>query len=206
MMIVIILTITLSGWLIGLRYSTIPALNLLYAKNRLKCNSNMWNYSFLVFHFAIFMILVSGVFAISKQIKYSLTTYTGINPKNVLVTDLNPDELKKSFNAICDEIRAIPGVERTAGGSFIPPFGNYLPINLASQDDQKVRSDGLIMEEGLPELLGLEVIDGSSFGLLKQGGMEVLINESSAKMHKLKAGDNFLGFSIRGVVRDFYAL
>jgi len=203
--IVILLTVTLSGWFIGLRYSSVPALNLLYGKTGLKNNSFRWNYSFLVLHFAIFVILVSGVFVISKQIKYSLTAYTGINPGNILVADLNSDELKKSFTSVSDEIKAIPGVELTAGGSFIPPFGNYLPINLASPDGQKVRFDGLIMGEGLPELLGMEVVDGSSFGPYKQGVMEVLINESSAKLHKLKAGDNFLGFIIKGVVRDFHA-
>lgn len=205
MVIVILLTVTLSGWFIGLRYSRVPAINLLYGKTGLNNNSFRWNYSFLVLHFTIFVILVSGVFAISKQIKYSLTAYTGINPQNILVADLNSDELKKSFTSVCNEIKAIPGVELTAGGSFIPPFGNYLPINLASPDGQKVRFDGLIMGEGLPELLGMEIVDGSSFGPFKQGVMEVLINESSAKLHKLKAGDNFLGFNIKGVVRDFHA-
>jgi len=205
MIVVILLTVTLSGWFIGLRYSRVPALNLLYGKTGLKNNSFRWNYSFLVLHFTIFVILVSGVFAISKQIKYSLTAYTGINPGKVLVTDLNSDELKKSFASICDEIKAIPGVENTAGGSFIPPFGNYLPINLASPDGQKVRFDGLIMGEGLPELLGMEIVDGSSFGPYKQGVIEVIINESSAKLHNLKAGDNFLGFIIKGVVKDFHA-
>jgi len=203
--IVILLTVTLSGWLIGLRYSRVSALNLLYGKNRLKNNSFRWNYGFLVLHFTIFLILVSGVLAISKQIKYSLTAYTGINPGNVLVVDLNSDEMKKSFTSICDEVKSIPGVENAAGGSFIPPFGNYLPINLASADGNKVRFDGLIMGEGLPELLGMEIVDGSSFGPYKQGVMEVLINESSASLHKLKAGDNFLGFIIKGVVKDFHA-
>ncbi|HOW08213.1 MAG TPA: ABC transporter permease [Bacteroidales bacterium] len=205
MVIVILLTVAFSGWFIGLRYSRVPAINLLHAKTRLKYNSFRWNYSFLVFHFTIFVILVSGVFAISKQIKYSLTAYTGINPVNVLVADLNSDELKKSFTSICNEIKEIPGVENTAGGSFIPPFGNYLPINLASPDGRKVRFDGLIMGEGLPELLGMEISEGSFFGPYKQGVMEVLINESSAKLHKLKAGDNFPGFIIRGVVKDFHA-
>lgn len=205
MIAVILLTVTLSGWFIGLRYSRVPALNLLYGKTGQKNSSFRWNYSFLVLHFTIFVILVSGVFAISKQIKYSLTAYTGINPGKVIVADLNSDELKKSFASICDEIKAIPGVENTAGGSFIPPFGNYLPINLASPDGQKVRFDGLIMGEGLPELLGMEIVDGSSFGPYKQGVMEVIINESSARLHNLKAGDNFLGFTIKGVVKDFHA-
>ena len=32
-----------------------------------------------------------------------------------------------------------------------------------------------------------------------------MINESSALKHNLKAGDNFLGFKVRGIVKDFNA-
>jgi len=121
------------------------------------------------------------------------------------VADLNTDELKKSYLTISDELKKIPGVINTAGGSFIPPFGNYLPVNLATPEGEKVRFDGLIMGEGMTELLGIEVIDGSSFGPYKPGPPEVLINESSAKLHNVKAGENILVFRVRGIVKDFNA-
>jgi putative ABC transport system permease protein len=202
---VVLITGTLSGFLIGYNYSRIPAGRLLSGKSSAGSGSKRWNYSFLMFHFTIFVILVSGVIAVSKQIKYSMAGYIGINPRNVLVTRLNTDELRKSFTAICDELKKIPGVQSTAGGSFIPPFGNYLPINLATPEGKKERFDGLIMGEGMIELLGIEVIDGSSFGLYKPGPPEVLFNESSAKMYNVKAGENFLAFKVRGIVRDFHA-
>ena len=205
LILVVIFTGTLSGFLIGYNYSRIPVVRLLSGKASEYSKSNRWNYSFLVLHFTIFIILVSGVIAVSKQIKYSMTGYTGINPENVLVTQLNTDELKKSFTAICDELEKISGVESTAGGTFIPPFGNYLPVNLATPEGKKERFDGLIMGEGMIELLGIEVIEGSSFGPYKPGPPEVLFNESSAKLHNVGAGDNFLAFRIRGIVRDFHA-
>jgi hypothetical protein len=76
------------------------------------------------------MILVTGLIAISKQLDYSRSGYTGINLENVLVADLNSDELKNSFLTLCDELRKIPGVINVAGGSFIPPFGQILPYIL----------------------------------------------------------------------------
>ena len=173
LILVVLLTGILAGWLIGLNYSRIPVLKLLSGKIHRSDMSNRWNYSFLILHFTIYIILISGVIAVSKQIKYSMSGYTGLNPKNILVTDLNTDELKKSFFAISDEIKKIPGVINTAGGSFIPPFGNFLPINLATAEGEKVRFDGLIMGEGMTELLGIEVIDGSSFGPYKAGTFEV---------------------------------
>ncbi len=202
---VVVLTGTLTGWLIGLNYSRIPALRLISGKLLRSGRSNRWNYSFLVLHFTIFMILTSGVVAVSKQIKYSMSGYKGIYPENILITELNSDELRNSFTAICNELEKIPGVEKTAGGTFIPPFGNYLPVNLAVAEGEKVRFDGLIMGEGMTDLLGIEVIDGSSFGPYKPGVMEILINESSAKQYNVKAGDNILVFKVRGIVRDFNA-
>jgi putative ABC transport system permease protein len=201
---VIIFTGTISGLLIGYNFSRIPAIQLLSGKSSTNSRRGRWAYSFLLFHFSIYMILVAGAITVSKQIRYSLSGYKGINPRDILVSDLNTDELKKSFSAICDEIEKIPGVIRTAGGSYIPPFGNYLPVNLATPEGEKVRFDGLIMGEGMTELLGIEVKEGESFGELRPNS-GVLINESSALKHNLKAGDIFLGFNIRGIVKDFNA-
>jgi len=205
LIIVVLLTGIMAGWLIGLKYSRIPALNLLSGRIHQSDRSNRWNYSFLVLHFTIYIILVCGVIAVTKQIKYSMSGYTGLNPDNIMVADLNTDELRNSFLTISDEIEKIPGVINTAGGSFIPPFGNYLPINLATPEGEKVRFDGLIMGEGMTELLEIRVIDGSSFGPYKPGIPEVLINESSAKKHNVKAGENILLFKVRGIVKDFNA-
>jgi len=205
LIIVVLLTGIMAGWLIGLKYSRIPALNLLSGRIHQSDRSNRWNYSFLVLHFTIYIILVCGVIAVTKQIKYSMSGYTGLNPENIMVADLNTDELRNSFLTISDEIEKTPGVINTAGGSFIPPFGNYLPINLATPEGEKVRFDGLIMGEGMTELLEIRVIDGSSFGPYKPGIPEVLINESSAKKHNVKAGENILLFKVRGIVKDFNA-
>jgi len=205
LIITLIFTGTVSGWLIGFNYSKIPALKLISGVKLSSGRSHRWNYSFLVLHFTIYMILVSGVIAVSKQIKYSLTGYKGFNPENIIVANLNTDELKSSFQAICEEMKKIPGTINVAGGSFIPPFNAFLPINLATPEGEKVRFDGLIMGEGMTELLGIEVIEGSSFGPYKPGAPEVLLNESAAKEHKVKAGENILLFKVRGIVRDFHA-
>ncbi len=202
---VVLLTGFLSGWIIGLNYSRIPALKLISGKLNSPSRSQKWNYSFLVLHFTIYMMLVSGVIAVSKQLNYSMTSYTGINVDNILVAELNSDELKNSFPTLCDEMEKVPGVVSTAGGTYIPPLNFSLPVTLAVAEGEKIRFDGLIMGEGMTELLGIEVIEGSSFGPFKPGTPEILINESTAKKHNVKAGDNLLVFKVRGIVRDFHA-
>jgi|WetSurMetagenome_2_1015567.scaffolds.fasta_scaffold00002_132 putative ABC transport system permease protein len=202
---IVFFTALFAGWMIGLKYSRIPALNLLSGLKPGSGRSGRWNYSFLLLHFSIYMILVTAVITVSRQIKYVVSDYKGINPENVFVADLNTDALKKSFNMLCNEMKKIPGVEAVAGGSYIPPFNAFLPINLAVQDGEKVRFDGLITGEGLTELLGIEVTDGSSFGPYKPGTPEILINESAAVKYNVHAGENILVFRVKGIVRDFHA-
>ncbi len=204
---VVIFTGTSSGLLIGHNYSRIPAIRMLTGKTSESVRPARWNYSFLIFHFSIFIVLAVCVITLSKQIKYSLTNFVGINPDNILICEMNSPELKVSFTTICDELSKIPGVKKTAGSSFIPPFGAYLPINLANPDGEKVRFDGLIMGEGMTELLGIEVIEGSVFGPYRQTPqIDVLFNESSAIKYKIKPGDVYLGaFNVRGIVKDFHA-
>lgn len=202
---VIFVTGILAGWLIGLYYSQIPALDLITGKIKTSAKSGRWNYAFLSLHFMIFMVFVSGIIAVSKQIGYSKTGYKGMDPRNILVTDLSSSELMTGYNIIRNELTGIPGVLSVAGGTFIPPFGSFLPVTLATTEGDRVRFDGLIMGEGMTDLLGIEVIDGEPFGPYKGGTPEVLINESTAKMYSVKAGEKLLAFHVKGVVRDFNA-
>ena len=202
---VMIFTGTISGFFIGSRISRIPSLVLLSEETSRSTRSGRWNSSFLVLHFTIYIILVSGVMMVSKQVKYSLSNFTGISPQNIIISELNSEELKSGFTAICNEMEKIPGVIKTAGSSFIPPFNAFLPVNLATTEGEKVRFDGLIMGEGMTELLDIEVIDGDHFGTFQETPREIILNESGATEYNIRAGDNFMGFMIRGIVKDFNA-
>lgn len=204
LVIVVLLTGTFAGWLIGYHYSNIPALSLISGSGS-KGRRGPFTYSFLVFHFIIYIVFAAGLIAVSKQIKYSRTGFRGIDPRNILVSNLTSESLMKSFSTIKNEMDRVPGVISIAGGTFIPPFGNFLPVTLATAEGSKVRFDGLIMGEGMTELLGIEVSDGASFGPYKAGTPDVLINESTARDHKVKAGEKLLAFNVVGVVKDFHA-
>ena len=202
---IVIFTGTISGFSIGYRVSKIPSILLLSGIPSLKSFSKKWDNSFLIFHFSLYVILVACVISVTRQINYSLTTFKGINPKNILISELNSPELQSSFNALCSEMESTTGVMKVAGSSFIPPFNAYLPVTLATQEGEKKRFDGLIMGEGMTELLGIEVIEGTSFGPFQTTTVDVLFNESSARENNVKAGDIFLGCNVKGIVRDFHS-
>jgi putative ABC transport system permease protein len=202
---VVIFIGTISGLLIGSNISRISPLVLLSGKTTEKSKSKKWDHSFLVFHFSIYIILVVSVITVTKQVRYSIAGYKNINPNNILVSELNSPALQSGFRSICSEIEKIPGVKQVAGSSFIPLYSDYIPITLAPPEGDKVTVEGLLMGEGMTEMLNIEIIEGRPFGDFKPAAWEVLFNESAAKKFKLKTGDHFSGVNVRGIVRDFHS-
>ena len=203
---VVVFTGTISGLMIGYNISRTSSLILLSGKTTEKARSKRWDYSFLIFHFSIYIVLVVSVLSVTKQIRYSLTNIKGINPKNILVSYLNSPKLQAGFTTICNEMERVPGVMKVAGGSFIPPLIWYLPVTLDNNQGEKIKFDGLIMGEGMTEMLNIELIEGSSFGPYQTSRIEVLFNESSAKKYNIKVGDNYLNaFYVKGIVKDFHS-
>lgn len=206
LMIVIIFTGTFSGLAIGYKISRVPALILISGKVSEKSRSRRWDYSYLILHFSIYLILVASVITVSKQVKYSTTSIRGMDPENVLISWLKSPGLKAGYATICSEIEKVPGVEKAAGSSFIPFFSPYLPVTLANPQGDKITFDGLIMGEGMTEVLGMNIIDGSPLGKFNLATGEVLFNESSAIKFNLKVGDIYLNaFHVRGIVSDFHS-
>ena len=196
----------ISGLSIGHRVARIPSTMLLKGKTSEKMRKGIWDYSFLVFHFSLYIILVVSVLIITKQINYSLTNNKGLNPKNVLISQLNSSRLKSSFQSICAEMEKVPGVEKVAGASDIPPMDYFIPISLAAMpgDEKPMKFDGVMIGEGITDLLSIEVIEGSSFSTWNSSP-QLLFNESAAKKNNIKAGDLVQGLHVQGIVRDFNA-
>jgi putative ABC transport system permease protein len=197
---------TISGLSIGLNVSKKPAILLLNGKTSEKSRSGNWDYSFLVFHFSLYIILIVSVLTVTKQIRFSQTDIKGINPKNIITLGLYSDALKSGFPSIRSEMEKIPGVIKVAGSTDIAPMYNVSPLTMAAKEGgEKITFDGLIFGEGMTEVLGLEIIEGSSFDEWKPV-TDVIFNESGAKKYNIKVGDKFMGaFNVKGIVKDFNA-
>jgi putative ABC transport system permease protein len=201
-----LLTGSFSGFIVGIKISRISPVLLLNRRNSTLPKTKQWSNSFLSFHFAIFIILIVGVLVLKKQINYSLNNFTAINPENVMICELNTPELANKFDVIDNHVKQLPGVIRTAGSSFIPPYNWTLPVRLRNpENNEEIVFDGLIMGKGMAELLGIELIEGDYFGEYNENQHQFIFNESAALMYHLKAGELFNGFHIRGIVKDFTA-
>jgi putative ABC transport system permease protein len=210
MWIAVILTViligTLSGFLISFNISRIPALLLLSGKNSRNSKSAKWDYSFLIFHFSLYIILVVSVLIVNKQLKYSSRNIKGLNSQNIIITGLSSDPLKSGFATICNEMEKVPGVVKVAGGNILPPLVGQSPISLADgATGEKNTFDGLMFGEGMATLLGMELVEGSDFGAWKYV-TDIIFNESAAKKLNIKVGDKYMNiYNVIGIVKDFNA-
>ncbi len=202
---ILLLTGTLSGMLIARGSLRVSPVLLLKGKNTNTVKTSRWNNAVLSVHFSIFIILLASAFTINKQLKFAVTNFKGINPDNVLVYELNSSELSQQFNVIKNEVDKLPGIVTTAGSSFIPPFNNFLPISIPDENGDKVKFDGLIMGQGMLNLLGIEVLEGEAFGDYQQGKPQFIFNESAAKKYDIKVGTTFNNIYVRAIVKDFNA-
>ena len=84
-----------------------------------------------------------------------MTGIKGLNPDNILISQLYTPGLEAGFETICGEMRKIPGVQKVAGSSNIPLYTDPMPITLANPEGEKIRFEGLIMGEGMTELLNM---------------------------------------------------
>jgi len=201
-----LITGTLSGFVVGVKISMISPIQLLNIESLRLPNRRKWSNSFLSLHFTVFIVLIIGVVTLTKQINYALNNFTAINPENVIICELNTPELSQKFDVINNHVKQMPGVIRTAGSSFIPPFNWTLPIRLRNpENNESIVFDGLIMGKGMTELLNIEMIDGDHFREYGKNQGSVIFNESAALKYNLKVGELFNGFFIQGIVKDFTA-
>ncbi len=204
LLVVLIVTGSLSGLLIGFRVSKIPSVQLVKGITSKSIKRKTFGNSILIIHFTIFMILVVGIISIKKQLKFAQTTSQNITTENIIVCELNSPKLVSQFKMLTNEVLKIPGVAKVAGSSFIPPFKDFLPATI-DHEGNKVRFDGLIMGKGMIDLLGIPVMEGEGFSEFNTERTELIFNESAALKYNIKAGSVFNGCDVRGIVKDFNA-
>ena len=194
-----------SGLLISYNISRTPALTLLTGKNSERSGSGKWNYSFLVIHFALYLILAVCVITVNKQVRYSQNSIKGMDLKNIIINGVSTKTMKAGFELLRSEIEKVPGVIKAAGASNIPPSTNNVPLTIALNTGEKNTFDGLMLGEGMTDVLGMEFVEGTGFGTLKSV-TDLIFNESAAKKFNIKVGEKYMGvYNVVGIVRDFNA-
>ncbi len=181
---------------------------------RIRLSKRRLTVSIVVFQSLITIVLISFIWMINKQASYLENMSLGYNPKPVVYLYLNRD-LFGSFGAVEQELLAQPEIERvgTAQHTF-GLGGSGQSISLYEDEGIKFSINEYRVRADIPELMGVELVDGEFFKPnLPDSVRQVILNEAAVKELGLRlpvAGKvvNYNGGAteIVGVAKDFFYL
>ena len=168
----------------------------------------------VVFQFAISVVLIIAVLVVFKQMNLIQTKNLGYNRDNI-IRFAEEGRLKTDVQTFTTEIKSIPGVVAASSmdgdmtGSYSQGGGGIEWQGKGPNDG--IEFQGLYMDYGMPELLGMQIKEGRSFNRKfgNDSNNSVIFNETAIAAMKLK---NPVGQTVSlwgkkkqiiGVVKDF---
>lgn len=208
--IIVMLTIivgALSGYFVALKTTSS---NVVEAMNKTKQGSgNSFSLSkgMLVFQLAIFVFLTIATLSVFKQLYFSVYKDLGFSAQNLLTIDVSDKINSPNYQTLKNELLKIPSVNQVSGAIWLPPTNNNMVLSIPRVDEPEkiISAQGLFVDYGFEETLGLHLIKGEFFNKEK-GVSGVLVNESAAKALGLTniIGEK-LGFGkVVGLIKDFH--
>ena len=198
-----ILTGVFSSLFISLRATLLNPVETLKGKAVFaKPKSFSWRTAMIVFQIVIFMMLISSVLVMRRQINYAFSSDIGIKKEGLIrlqAYDVNVDVFK-------DEILKNPDVLSVSGAMFVPPHKGRMVIQIPKVDEpeKQVEIVGNFVDFDFVETMGMTLLRGDSFvkGQYESG---VLVNETAIKELGLTEviGEQTAFGTVIGVVSDF---
>jgi putative ABC transport system permease protein len=206
LLITIITAVSAGSYLSFLATKTNPA-GLLQKNLRKTKRTWYFNQGLVVFQFFVFILLLSCVFIMRRQMNFSVTTDMGFETKNLMVVDLGTENVKNQSTAIINQVKQIPHVLACQPTTFfLPPNDNILFASFKDQETGESREqEAIFIAAGNVELLNIPLVDGTSFSETDtKNPNNILLNETAAKKFEVKAGMKLFHFNVKGILKDFH--
>jgi putative ABC transport system permease protein len=161
----------------------------------------------IVIQLVIFCTFVSSTLIIRSQYRYALSKDTGHFKKDILIIELGRNF--SGYSAYISNISSNPNIIMAAGVmNGIPMQGWMVTMYPHFQDkEQKVKVEGLAVDYGFIETMGIPLVDGRTFS--KEFGSDikqsVILNETAVTSLGITdpVGQKLGSLNIIGVVKDF---
>ncbi|MDA3891014.1 MAG: ABC transporter permease [Salinivirgaceae bacterium] len=180
---------------------------LLQNKAQSSTGSKYFNNALLVVQFVVFIMLLSCMLLMKKQMNYSLNKDMGFKSGNLMVVNLGTERIKKQYQAIINQVQKNPHVlECQPTTDFLPPNENILLASFKDETTGKaLNQEAIFIAVGNLELLNIPIIEGESFTESNaENRSNILINEAAVKKYEIKSGDNLFHFNVLGVLKNFH--
>ncbi|HNX56685.1 MAG TPA: ABC transporter permease [Prolixibacteraceae bacterium] len=202
LVVVAIGTGALSGVLVALKITSFRLVETLKGKYSDAGNRHFIRKGMIVFQVSVFIVLIAVMFVVQKQVHYAFTRDIGIEKEGLLRIPLGDH----NYQLFKQEIRKNPNVLQVSGALWIPPHQGkmYMSIPKVSNKTEMVKINGLFVDYGFAQTMGMKLIAGTDFDESKINS-GVLVNESAVQALGLKEaiGEQTAFGQVVGVVKDF---
>ncbi len=192
----------LSGSIVSFRASQFGLVNVLKGNKVDSGNKQYARKAMVVFQIAIFIALISSMLLVQKQVRYAFSKDMGFAKEGLIRVPLGDHNL----DLYKEEITKNPNVLSASGTLWMPPSDNkmYVTIPKVSNRTEMVKVNGLFVDYGFAETMGMKIIMGADFDKEKNNN-GVLVNESAIETLGLTdiLGEKTAFGTVVGVVSDF---
>lgn len=192
----------ISGMLVALKITSFRLVETLKGKYTDAGNKHFIRKGLIVFQVSIFIVLIVVMVVVQKQVHYAFTRDIGIEKEGLLRIPLGDH----NYRLFKQEIRKNPNVLQVSGALWIPPHKGkmYMSIPKVSNKTEMVKINGLFVDYGFAQTMGMKLIAGADFEESKTNS-GVLVNESAVHALGLKEaiGEQTAFGQVVGVVKDF---
>jgi putative ABC transport system permease protein len=202
------ITVLLSAFYPALYLSRFSPLEIL--GKRIRFSKRRLTAIIVVFQSFIAIILLSVILTLYKQSSYLQKLPLGYNPENVMIVRTN-EAIMKSYKVVEQELLKSPEVKAASLSDHIFGVrGSGQTIGHWGTNDPKGINE-YRMQQGMPELMGLQLVEGRFWQESDPDSIpKLILNEAAVKMlggeSPIEKTYNYKGEPVQviGVVKDFY--
>lgn len=173
----------------------------------------------VIFQFWISIILMIGTLVIQQQMTFMREKSLGFDKEQMLVVErvfnLEPQMAKTYIEELK---RAAPFVDASGTVSLPGRVGDFFGIQFQPEGSSEIlTTKSMVLSDRMPEVLGLELVDGKWFSEATNDSLSLVLNESAVKVmgfdqpigrklnniRQTQDGNVSLKFTIIGIVKDF---
>ncbi|MDR2084757.1 MAG: ABC transporter permease [Bacteroidales bacterium] len=192
----------LSGLIISVRTTSFNLVEVLKNKIMAKSGKRLFSKVMVVFQIVIFIILISSMIIMNRQINYAFNMDIGINKEGLIkisAGDVNYDVFKQ-------KIQENPDVISISRALWVPPFNGKMMISTPKANDPSEMAQLYynFVDYDFVETMGIKVLDGKGFDIESSVG-GALVNEATVNELGITEviGHPVVFGKIVGVISDF---
>jgi putative ABC transport system permease protein len=161
----------------------------------------------IVLEMVLFMSLILISSGIQNQLNHLKFDDPGFNAKNLIKIYVEGEQMNK-YSALQDEFAKLAEVVGVSGGLFLPPTGNRMVSPIQSPDDpnKTLTIDGMAVDYGCLELLGIRLVSGRFFSReFPADSASIILTESAARAMNVHYSTDTIENknNVIGIVQDF---